>query len=245
MEVIPAIDIRGGRCVRLFQGDYSRQTVFSESPLDVAFHWAREGAARLHIVDLDGAKDGAPVNTGLVGDIASSVPVPVQLGGGIRTLEDARQAMALGVSRIIMGTAAIDDPDLIQKVCRELGAEAVMVSIDARDGYAVMRGWTENTKVRASELVELIEAIGVQRFVYTDVTRDGTLTEPNFAAIEELMGRTGLRMTVAGGISSLGHLTRMSQLGVEAAIVGTAVYTGDVDLREAIDALDSPTESPA
>jgi phosphoribosylformimino-5-aminoimidazole carboxamide ribotide isomerase len=245
VEVIPAIDIRGGRCVRLFQGDYSRETVFSESPLDVAIHWAREGAVRLHIVDLDGAKDGAPVNTGLVGDIASSVPVPVQLGGGIRTLEDARESIALGVSRIIMGTAAIEGPDIIQEVCRELGAEAVMVSVDARDGYVAVRGWTENTMVRASELVERIETIGVRRFVYTDVTRTDTLTEPNFAAIEDLIGRTGLKMLVAGGISSLGHLARMSQLGVEAAIVGKAVYTGDVDLLEAIDALASPTESPA
>jgi len=245
VEVIPAIDIRGGRCVRLFQGNYSRETVFSESPLDVAFHWAREGATRLHVVDLDGARDGAPVNAGLVGDIASSVPVPVQLGGGIRTLDDARQAIALGVSRIIIGTAAIEGPDLLQDVCRELGAEAVMVGIDARDGYVAVRGWTERTEVRASELVERIETIGVRRFVYTDVTRDGTLTEPNFDAVEDLMGRTALRMTAAGGISSLGHLTRMSQLGVEAAIVGTAVYTGDVDLREAIDALDSPIESPA
>ena len=245
MEVIPAIDIRGGRCVRLFQGDYSRETVFSESPLDVAIHWAREGAARLHIVDLDGAKDGAPVNTGLVGDIASSVQVPLQLGGGIRTLEDAKESLALGVSRIIMGTAAIEGPDIIQEVCRELGPEAVMVSVDARDGYVAVRGWTENTMVRASELVERIETIGVRRFVYTDVTRTDTLTEPNFAAIEDLIGRTGLKMLVAGGISSLGHLARMSQLGVEAAIVGKAVYTGDVDLREAIDALASPTESPA
>ena len=243
MEVIPAIDIRDGKCVRLYQGDYDRETVFSESPVEVAAHWAREGAPRIHIVDLDGAKDGAPLNMGLAGEIASSVAMPVQLGGGIRNLKDARQALALGVERVIVGTSAIEAPELLREMCRELGEEAVVVSIDARDGYVAVRGWTKSSRVRTTELLKRIESIGVLRFVYTDVTRDGTLTSPNFLAIEELIGQTGLRMLVAGGISSQAHLAALSQIGLEAAIVGTAAYTGDIDVRQAIDALHAPARS--
>ncbi len=237
MEVIPAIDIKGGKCVNLYQGDYGKETVFSESPLDVASRWVDMGASRLHIVDLDGAKAGTPVNMALVGRIASSVAVPMQLGGGIRTLISAQQAVASGVSRIIIGTAAVERTSLVQELCRELGAGSVVVSVDARDGYVVVRGWTETSRIPAPEMVKRIEAVGVQRFVYTDVTTVGTLTEPSFDAIEGLLRQTEMGMLVAGGISSIEHLRRLSQLGVEAAIVGKAIYAGDIDLREAIDAL--------
>ena len=238
MEVIPAIDIKGGRCVRLYQGDYKQETVFSDSPVSVASHWESMGASRLHVVDLDGAKSGAPVNIGLVESILSSVSARVQLGGGIGTLEAAVEAVSLGVSRIVMGTAAVEGDDLVREVCRNLGAEAVVVSVDAREGYVAIQGWTRSSRVRASELVKRIEAIGVERFVYTDITRDGTLTEPNYRAIADLAGLTDMHMLVAGGISSMEHLKMVSELGVEAAIVGKAVYTGDIDLREAINAAD-------
>lgn len=237
MEVIPAIDIRGGRCVRLYQGDYGRETVYSERPLVVAARWVGMGASRLHVVDLDGAKVGAPVNIRLVGDIASSVDVLVQYGGGIRTLGTARDAVSLGVSRVIIGTAAVEVPSLVAEACQELGPEAVVVSVDAREGYVVERGWTRKTRVLASDLIKGIESAGVRRFIYTDVARDGTLTEPNFRAIEELKGKTDLRMLVAGGISSVGHLRQLSQLGVEGGIVGKALYTGDINLRDAIDSM--------
>ena len=243
MEVIPAIDIRGGRCVNLYQGDFGRETVFSESPLDVAVRWVGEGASRLHVVDLDGARAGAPVNMGIVGDIAATVSTPVQMGGGIRTLGAARAAVSLGVGRIIVGTSAVESSGLVEEMSRDLGAEAVVVSVDAGDGYVVVHGWTQSSRLTASELVKRIEAMGVRRFVYTDVARTGTLTEPNFRAIEDLVGLTKLKMLVAGGISSLGHLLKMSELGVEAAIVGKAIYTGEIDLREAIDAVDHPEES--
>ena len=238
MQVIPAIDIKGGRCVQLYQGDYERETVFSESPLDMAARWAGDGASRLHVVDLDGAKAGAPVNIGIVGDIAASVPTPVQLGGGIRTLDTAKEAISRGVDRIVIGSAAVEGPALVKEMCLRLGAESVMVSVDARDGYVVVRGWTKKSRLLTFELVKRIEALGVKRFVYTDVARDGTLTEPNFRAIEDLANRTQLKMLVAGGISSLGHLAKISEIGVEAAIVGTAVYTGEINLREAIIAVD-------
>ena len=239
MEVIPAIDIRAGRCVRLYQGDYEQETVYSESPGDVARQWSDMGARRLHVVDLDGAKAGGPVNFDVVHEIASAVDVPVQLGGGIRTIEVAREALSFGVSRVIVGTAAVEDPAFVEELCRELGAEAVVVTVDASDGIVLKRGWTESSTEHVSEVVERIEQIGVRRFVYTDVGRDGTLTEPNFPAIEALERKTPLKMLVAGGISSVDHLVRLSKLGIEAAIVGKAVYSGDIDLRRAIEAVSS------
>ena len=237
MEVIPAIDIRGGKCVRLYQGDYDRETVFSDSPARIAAHWASEGASRIHIVDLDGAKAGAPVHAELVAGIAESVVVSIQFGGGIKTIEAARLMASSGVGRIVIGTAAVEDASLVEQASRELGAESVVVSVDAVGGYVAVRGWTESSELPATELVERIEGMGVQRFVYTDITRDGTLTEPNFEAIEQMAGQTDMKMLVAGGVSSVDHLQSLARIGVEAAIIGTAVYTGDIDLRDAIDAL--------
>ena len=237
MEVIPAIDIKDGRCVRLYQGDYARETVYSDAPVEVALRWVGEGAARLHVVDLDGAKAGSPVNAGIVGKIASKAGVPVQLGGGIRDLAAARAAVAGGVDRVILGTAAVEQPALVEELCKELGGEVVVVSVDAWDGLVMLQGWTRASGVAASEVLKQVESLGVRRFVYTDIVRDGTLTDPNFRAIEDLIRRTRLKMLVAGGISSVDHLIRLSEIGVEAAIVGKAVYTGDIDLREAIRAL--------
>ena len=245
MEIIPAIDIKGGRCVRLYQGDYERETVFSESPLEVASHWVQEGALRLHVVDLDGAKVGTSINIDLVADIASSVKVPVQLGGGIRTLEAARSALSLGVGRLVIGTAAVDGPLVVAEMCRQLGAETVAVSIDVRDSYVAVQGWTQSSRLSGPEMVRRVGAAGVQRFVYTDITKDGTLTEPSFRAIEAVAGQTELNMLVAGGISSVDHLLKLSRLGVEGAIVGRALYTGDIDLREAIEAVQHSEKSPA
>ena len=221
----------------LYQGDYGRETVYSENPVEMACHWVGLGAARLHVVDLDGAKSGAPENLGIVEDIVSSVSVPVQLGGGIRTVETARAVLALGVSRVVVGTAAIEDPDLIQTMCAEFGPDAVVVSVDARDGYVAVKGWTQGTRVRATDLVARMEERGVRRIMYTDIARDGTLTEPNFPAIESLVNQSGLRLLAAGGISSVENLLRLAGLGVEASVVGKALYTGDVDLSLALEAL--------
>jgi phosphoribosylformimino-5-aminoimidazole carboxamide ribotide isomerase len=234
VEVIPAIDIRGGKCVNLFQGDFAQETVFSESPVDVASHWANLGAPRLHVVDLDGARAGAPVSSRIIAEIAASVSIPVQMGGGIRTLESARMALSAGVSRVVFGTAAVEEPGLISDACRELGAEAVVVSVDGRGGYVAVRGWTAKTGMPVAGVAMDMESRGVRRLVYTDVARTGTLTEPNFDSIESLCRDTTLKMVVAGGIARVGHLRRLAELGVEAAIVGKAAYTGDIDVREAI-----------
>ncbi len=233
MEVIPAIDLKGGKCVRLYQGDYSKETVFSEDPTEMALHWQSLGARHLHIVDLDGAAKGKLWHATLIEEIARMVRIPIQVGGGLRRIEAIEQALELGVARMILGTAAIDDQDLIKEACRRFG-NRVIVSIDARDGYVATHGWQESTAVTAIELAEMMASFGVERFIYTDISRDGTLTEPNYDSVHELSVKTRLPIIVAGGISSLEHLKRLAKLGVEGAIVGRALYTGDIDLKAAL-----------
>ena len=234
MEVIPAIDIRDGKAVRLFQGDYDRETVFNDSPVAAAQRWLDVGATRLHVVDLDGAKSGEQVNIDLVGQIAASSEVPVQLGGGIRTVEAAKNAVDKGVQRVIIGTAALEGTEFVQQLCEQLGPKRVVVGVDARDGYVAVRGWLEKSETLALDLVRSMESVGIQRFAYTDISRDGTLTEPNFSQVAELLKDTRLAMIVAGGVSRIEHLRRLADMGVEGAIVGTAAYTGDIDMREAM-----------
>lgn len=234
MEVIPAIDLKGGKCVRLYQGDYRQETVFSEEPIDIARRWQSLGARRLHIVDLDGAAKGELCHISLVEEIARAVPIPLQLGGGLRRIEAIAQALELGVACAILGTAAIEDHALIQEACNRFG-NRIIVSIDARDGYVATHGWQERTEVTAIELVQRMASLGVERFIYTDITRDGTLTEPNFDAVAELVAKTSLPIIAAGGISSLEHIKKLVQLGVEGAIVGRALYTGDIDLKQALE----------
>jgi phosphoribosylformimino-5-aminoimidazole carboxamide ribotide isomerase len=237
MELIPAIDLLGGKCVRLYQGDYGQETVYSEDPSSVAAEWVEAGASRLHVVDLDGARAGVPTNVAEVKGIVSNASVPVQLGGGIRTVSAARTVLVLGVDRVLVGTAAVEDPALVRDMCRELGPEAVVVSVDARGGVVATDGWTRIGEVMATELVVRLAEMGVRRFLYTDIDRDGTLTEPNFEAIGDLVRETGVPVVAAGGISSVDHLLRLADLGVEAAVIGKALYTGDIDFGEAVRAL--------
>ena len=235
MEVIPAIDIRGGKAVRLFQGDYGQETVFNDSPVDAARQWLDLGATRLHVVDLDGAKTGEQVNIDLVGRIAALSPVPVQLGGAIRTVQAAQRAIDRGVNRVIVGTAALESVEFVQELCDRIGPERVVVGVDARNGYVAVRGWTEESGTPVRELVARMEASGVRRIIYTDISRDGTRTEPNFQQVEELLCATTLKILVAGGVSRIEHLRRLAEMGVEGAIIGTAAYTGDIDMRVAIE----------
>ena len=233
MDVIPAIDLRGGKCVRLYMGDYEKETIYGNDPVEVACRWQEQGARRLHVVDLDGALLGEPANLDVIADIVRSVNIPVQVGGGIRRILTAERLLQLGVARIIFGTVAIDDPNLVAEACRCFG-EAVVVSIDAQDGLVAVRGWKARSTVPVAELVNRMAVVGVKRFVYTDIGRDGTLTEPNFEAIADLLKKTTLPIIVSGGVSSLEHIKRIKALGAEGAIVGKALYTGDVDLNQAI-----------
>ena len=223
--------------MRLFQGDYDRETVFSDSPVDMAARWVERGAERLHVVDLDGARDGVAPNIEIVAQIAASSPVPVQYGGGVRDVESAVRAVEMGVDRVVVGTAAVEDPGLVPVLLREIGAAALVVSVDAKDGRVALDGWTRGSGVDALDFARQLESAGVERVVYTDVSRDGTLTEPNFAGVEEIAAATGMRVLVAGGVSSVEHVSRLAAVPVEGAIVGSAVYTGAIDLGEALAAV--------
>ena len=233
MEVIPAVDIRGGKCVRFFQGDYDRETVFADDPVEMAVRWTGLGARRLHVIDLDGAKLGEPVNLDIIERITSSTDASVQVGGGIRNVDTALRLLDIGVDRVLLGTSAVENPEVAREACERLGPESVIVNVDARDGYVAVKGWTETSTIEAADLIADLAAVGALRFMYTDIARDGTLTEPNFSAVEALVPQAP-SLLAAGGISSLGHLQRLAGLGVEGAIVGTAVYTGSIDLREAV-----------
>ncbi|MFC2001871.1 1-(5-phosphoribosyl)-5-[(5-phosphoribosylamino)methylideneamino]imidazole-4-carboxamide isomerase [Chloroflexota bacterium] len=236
MEIIPAIDLRDGQCVRLYQGDYNKETVFSDDPLEVALKWQSVGAPRLHIVDLDGAATGELRNLDIIKEIASAVLIPTQLGGGIRDLETVEELLKAGVERVILGTAAVDDPGLVKEACRKF-RESIIIGIDAREGYVAIQGWLRETEMEAIELAKSMVQLGVRRFIYTDISRDGTLTEPNFAAITEMIDTIRLPIIAAGGISSINHLMMLKKLGAEGAIVGKALYTGDINLKQALAAI--------
>ncbi|MBI4298254.1 MAG: 1-(5-phosphoribosyl)-5-[(5-phosphoribosylamino)methylideneamino]imidazole-4-carboxamide isomerase [Chloroflexi bacterium] len=234
MEVIPAIDLRGGKCVRLYQGDYNKETIYSEDPLEVALRWQELGASRLHVVDLDGALAGTPINAGVINGIAALVNIPIQVGGGIRTLDAAEGVIGMGADRIILGTTAVENPTLVAEACRKLGSDAVIVSVDARDGKVAIKGWTENTRFSTLELVDKMAQLGVERFVFTDISLDGTLAAPNLQIVSKLVEKTGLKFLASGGISSVEHLRILAKTGVEGAIIGKALYTGAIDLQEAL-----------
>ncbi len=235
MEIIPAIDIREGKCVRLYQGDYEKETVFSDDPVSVALRWQSEGAKRLHIVDLDGAAKGELCNLDSIERIVAAVEIPVQVGGGIRILDTIEQLLSTGVGRAILGTAAVENPDLVEEACQRAG-EQIVIGIDVRDGRVATHGWLQKSAVTAGELAIRMVGLGARRFIYTDISRDGTLTSPDFQAVAELLSQVKVPIIASGGVSSLEHLTRLAALGVEGAIVGRAIYTGDVNLSEAIEA---------
>ena len=243
MEIIPAIDIRGGRCVRLEQGDYARETVFDHDPVAVAQRWQEAGARRLHVVDLDGARDGQPRNEATVRAILGASVVPVQVGGGIRDVPTIQRYLDAGADRVILGTTAVKDQTTLVNAT-VLFRDRLIVGVDARDGVVALEGWTETSMIEATDLVKQLSQIGVARIIYTDILRDATLAGPNFAAIHDLLAFiSGLpsptQVIVAGGVSSIQDLRRLAELPVEGAIVGKALYTGDMNLAEAIVAVRS------
>jgi phosphoribosylformimino-5-aminoimidazole carboxamide ribotide isomerase len=239
MIVVPAIDLRLGRVVRLHQGRALEETVYAIDPAEVARRFESEGAQRIHLVDLDAAMGGAS-QAAAVTSVVRAVRIPVEVGGGVRTLEDALALRENGVERVIFGTAAVSRPDVVQAALERLPVEAVAVAIDAKDGRVAVSGWTEATDVDALVLAATVQGWGVRRVQFTDVRRDGTLRGPNFVAIEALGRRTKLRITAAGGVSEAADLVRLAALeglGVDEAIVGKALYEGRVTLAAAHEAL--------
>jgi phosphoribosylformimino-5-aminoimidazole carboxamide ribotide isomerase len=234
MEIIPAIDLRGGNCVRLYQGDYAQETIFSDNPLEVAERWQSEGGQRLHIVDLDGAHSGNPANLAAISAITRSLTIPVQVGGGIRSIDTASGLFDAGAARVVVGTAAVSNPDLVEELCRRFGSDRVVVALDARDGLVAIRGWTETSEITAIELAARMAELGVVRVLYTDISRDGTLEEPNYSATTALAQTSGLNVLSAGGVGAPEHVSKLVPTGAEAAIIGRALYTGDITISEAI-----------
>jgi phosphoribosylformimino-5-aminoimidazole carboxamide ribotide isomerase len=234
--IYPAIDIRDGKCVRLVQGDYNQETVYNTNPLEVALEWEASGGEWIHLVDLDGAKAGHPVNDLLIGKIASSVKVPVQVGGGLRTEQDVDRLLSLGVSRVILGTAAIEDREFVYKLLAKHG-EKVAIGIDARDGFVATRGWLETSQVKAEDLAVQLAEHGAKTFIFTDISRDGMMGGPNVEAITQLAKVSGQTVIASGGVSKMEDLTRLAKQsanGVGGAIVGKALYTGSIKLEEAL-----------
>jgi phosphoribosylformimino-5-aminoimidazole carboxamide ribotide isomerase len=229
--VIPAIDLRGGKCVRLTQGDYNRETVFDDDPVAVARRWEAAGASLLHVVDLDGARDGVPRQRDTIVEIVETLGIPVQVGGGIRSAEHAGSLFGAGVSRIVLGTAAVSDPQLVHNLLAKHGAGKIVVGVDAREGMVATQGWLETSTLDALDLIARMADAGVERIVYTDIERDGMLSSPNFEAVREAAG-LGVAIIASGGVSRREDIERLAGIpGVEATIVGRALYTGDVVLN--------------
>lgn len=236
MLIYPAIDIREGRCVRLVEGRPDQETVYSDDPAAMARLWQEKGASWLHVVDLDGAFSGSPKNIEVIREIISSVNIPVQVGGGIRDLDVVGEIIGLGAARVILGTVAIVNPELVSLACKKYG-DAIVLGIDARDGKVAIEGWGVTAEKNTLELALEMKKTGVGRIIFTDIWRDGTLRGPNIPAIEEMARGTGLKVIASGGVSTLDDLKAIKKLegiGVDGVIMGKSLYAGTVNLQDAL-----------
>ena len=236
MLVIPAIDIRAGKCVRLLQGRFDQETVFADDPVETAVYWQSLGAKRLHVVDLDGAKTGSPGNADIVSRIAWTLDIPVQLGGGIRSVETAQAMLDLGVERVVIGTSAVLDRDFARTMFETLG-DQVILGLDASDGFVATHGWQQVSDLRAVDFAREMEKLGARRIIHTDISRDGMLEGVNLPAMEEMARAVSIPVIASGGVTTIEdirNLRKLEPLGIEGVITGKALYTGSLDLREAI-----------
>lgn len=233
MELWPAIDLRGGKCVRLTQGDYGRETVFGDDPVEVAKRFVDAGARRLHLVDLDGAKAGGPAQASLVRSIVSAVGVPCQVGGGVRTLETAAMYRDAGLSRIVVGSVAVEQPELLMSLAESF-PKTIVLGLDAREGRVATRGWLETSRLLAVDVAKRHERLPLAAIVYTDIARDGMLSGPNLEELSAMVRATGLPVVASGGIAVAGDIVRVRESGAAGCIVGRALYEGTVTLGEAL-----------
>lgn len=234
MQLYPAIDMKGGKCVRLTQGLFDQVKIYSDTPADMARLWVSQGATFLHIVDLDGALAGRSVNEEAIRAIVSSVDVPIQLGGGIRSAEAVQYMLDLGITRCIIGTRAVQQPEFIRDLVAQFGAERIVVGVDAKDGMVAVEGWEKVSSLTARELCMQMKAYGVEHIVYTDISRDGTLTGPNVEATKELTELTGMDIIASGGMSCMEDLAALHENGIRGAIIGKALYEKKISLPEAV-----------
>jgi phosphoribosylformimino-5-aminoimidazole carboxamide ribotide isomerase len=244
MTIYPAIDLLGGRCVRLKQGDFSKVSVFNEDPASQALEWQSQGASFLHVVDLDGARTGSASNNRAISSIISAVSIPIQVGGGIRTIKGIEEKLSMGVNRVILGTAAIKAPNLVKEAVERFGADRIVVGVDARDGFASASGWLDDSPKDALELCRELAALGARICVYTDIAKDGMMQGPSIDATKRVADGSGLQVIASGGISSYGDLDRVKEIGACGAIIGQALYIGAISLREAVNAYEKDNPLP-
>lgn len=236
MLIIPAIDIKNGKCVRLTQGKMDAETVYSENPVEIAKRWEDNGAKLIHIVDLDGAIEGIPKNQDIIKNIIKSIKTPVEIGGGIRDTEIIKDYLGIkGVKRVIIGTVAQENAEFVEEACRRFPG-SIAAGIDAIDGMVATRGWIKVTNEKAANLAKRLEGLGVSCIIYTDIARDGMLTGPNAKATKEMAHAVNIPVIASGGMSSVKDIAGFKNVKLEGIIIGKALYTGDIDLKEAIEA---------
>jgi len=233
MKLYPAIDLKDGNCVRLLQGDYNEVTVYGSNPAEMAKKWESLGGDYLHIVDLDGAKEGKGINDEAIRAIVKAIHIPIELGGGIRTLEDIKAKLAMGVDRVILGSAAIKNKALVKEAIETFGAEKIVVGVDAKGGMVAIEGWLEVTNISALDFCKELEILGVKTVIYTDIAKDGMMQGPNIEETARLVEATGLNIVASGGVSTLSDLQKLEKINVYGAIIGKALYIGAVQLEEA------------
>ncbi|NDL68680.1 1-(5-phosphoribosyl)-5-[(5-phosphoribosylamino)methylideneamino]imidazole-4-carboxamide isomerase [Anaerotalea alkaliphila] len=234
MRLYPAIDIKDGKCVRLFQGQFDKTTVYNEDPVAVAKQWAAAGARYIHVVDLDGALEGVWSNRDVIARIVKEVNVPVQTGGGVRNIQDIQDRLDVGVDRVIIGTMAIREPEMVKHAVALFGEDKIVVGIDAKDGMVAISGWEEVSSLTALDVCKIMKSFGVKTIVYTDIAKDGTMTGPNLEQTVHLIRETGMDIVASGGVSSMEDLEKVAMTEAEGVIVGKALYTGAISLEEAV-----------
>ncbi len=233
MIIYPAVDVKDGKCVRLSQGKFNNVTVYSDDPVEMAFKWERLGAQYLHVVDLDGARTGQPQNIAAISDMAVRLGIPVQLGGGIRSIETIEIILCKGIQRVILGTSAVKDTNLVKTALKTF-ENNIAIGIDARDGIVAIEGWAKTSEFTAVGFAKKMEDLGAKTIIYTDISKDGMLLGPNLKAMEEMVKAVGIDIIASGGVSTVEDVKALKNIGVAGAIIGKALYTGDIDLTEAI-----------
>lgn len=234
MVIYPAIDVKDGRCVRLVQGKFTDVTVYSDNPVEMALKWEGLGAQYLHVVDLDGARTGEPQNIAVISEMAVKLGIPVQLGGGIRSIETMEIILCKGIERVILGTSAVNEPEVVKKALKTF-ENNIVIGIDAKNGFVAIEGWAKTSNFTATGFAKKMEDLGAKTIIYTDISTDGTLSGPNLKAMEEMVKAVKIDVIASGGVSKLEDIKNLKEVGVAGAIIGKALYTGNIDLKQAIE----------
>lgn len=234
MQLYPAIDIKNGKCVRLYKGLFDQETIFHEDPSEVAKKWEALGGTYIHVVDLDGALDGKWVNKEAIQKIVNAVNVPVQTGGGVRTLDDIKERLEIGIDRVIIGTMAVQDPDFVRQAVEEFGSQHIAVGIDAKNGYVATHGWEQVSELEAISFALQMKEIGVNVIIYTDISKDGTMEGPNIEQTKAMVDKTGMYIIASGGVSKMDDLHDTNNIGAGGTIIGKALYLDAIKLDEAV-----------